>query len=75
MSNIPDNIKKMWEEAAGHENLKFYPGGKPREKGPIKKGAMPPHLQMPGKFAAGKMSHEMTPAEYQAYFGKPKPRT
>ena len=25
------------------------------------------------KFAAGKFSHQMTPSEYQRYFGKPKP--
>lgn len=25
------------------------------------------------KFAAGKFSHQMTPAEYQKYFGRPKP--
>jgi len=56
MSNIPDNIKKMWTEAA----MKKEP-----EK--IKE----PEIR--GKFAAGKLTHEMTPAEKKAYFGNVNP--
>jgi hypothetical protein len=50
MSNIPDNIKKMWEAAA----MKKEP-------------------EIRGKFAAGKLTHEMTPAEKKAYFGNVDP--
>lgn len=30
-------------------------------------------VSAPKKFAAGRFSHQMTPAEYQQYFGRPKP--
>ena len=43
--------------------------GKIQDK-PKKTPAAPQKQQ---KFAAGKYSHQMTPAEYQRYFGRPKP--
>jgi hypothetical protein len=53
MSNIPNNIKKMWEEAAK-----------------IKEPAI---REKQGKFAAGKLTHQMTSAEKKAYFGNVDP--
>lgn len=38
-----------------------------------KHGVSAPKQEKQKKFAAGKYSHQMTPAEYQRYFGRPKP--
>jgi hypothetical protein len=49
-------------------------GMTPEDKKPyFKKGSSKLDRPIQKKFASGKFSHQMSPAEYQRYFGRPKP--
>ena len=50
-------------------------GMTPSDKKPYFKKGSPAKLnrEVQKKFASGKFSHQMSPAEYQKYFGRPKP--
>jgi len=49
-------------------------GMTPEDKKPhLKKGSSKLERPIQKKFASGKFSHQMSPAEYQRYFGRPKP--
>lgn len=50
-------------------------GMTPSDKKPYFKKSSPSKLnrEVKKKFASGKFSHQMSPAEYQQYFGRPKP--